>query len=74
MLKARETEIACIVAVGEDGRIFPPCGRCRELIRQVAAGNWTTEVIVARDKIVSLADLMPFSEASEAAPSGPPAL
>jgi len=60
MLKARETAIASIVAVDENGEIMPPCGRCRELIRQVAPANWQTQVIVARDQIVPLSDLMPF--------------
>jgi cytidine deaminase len=64
MLKARETQIAGIVAVNGRGEIYPPCGRCRELIRQVAPGNWETGVVVARDRIVSLAELMPFCEAS----------
>src|SRR5262245_29793038 len=35
MLKARESAIAMIVAVTSGGAIIPPCGRCRELIRQV---------------------------------------
>lgn len=61
MLKARETEIACIVAVNRDGEIFPPCGRCRELIRQIAQANWHSSVIVAPGKVAQLSELMPFS-------------
>jgi cytidine deaminase len=74
MLKARESEIVAIVAVSEDGRIFPPCGRCRELIRQISPRNWKTQVIVAHDRIVSLADLMPFSEATGPVTANPSSL
>lgn len=67
MLKSRQTKIIAIVAVNEDGKIMPPCGRCRELIRQVDPENWTTEVVVGEDKVVTLAELMPYGEACEAA-------
>ena len=59
MLKARESEIATIVAVcGSD--IVPPCGRCRELIRQINAANTTTRVIVAPGRVATLSELLPF--------------
>jgi cytidine deaminase len=64
MLKARETRIKAIVAVYEDGTVLPPCGRCRELIRQVDPANWDTEVIVSDDQIVTLGSLLPFSAPS----------
>ena len=69
MLKARQTRIAGIVAVNGVGDVYAPCGRCRELIRQVAPENWNASVIVARGKVVSLADLMPFSAATDAVPA-----
>jgi cytidine deaminase len=69
MLKARETRIKAIVAVYEDGTVLPPCGRCRELIRQVDPGNWHTEVIVSDDQIVTLGSLLPFSTPSNRASS-----
>jgi len=34
---------------------------CRELIRQVDAGNWSTSVIVAENTVVKLAELLPFA-------------
>jgi cytidine deaminase len=59
MLKARESEIDTIVAVC--GRVIvPPCGRCRELIRQVNSANSRTRVIVAPGKVVTLSELLPF--------------
>jgi cytidine deaminase len=61
MLKHRQTRIIAIVAVDADGAVRPPCGRCRELIRQVDAGNWNTSVIVAENTVVKLAELLPFA-------------
>ncbi len=59
MLKARESEIRTIVAVCE-GRVVPPCGRCRELIRLVNGANVRTRVLVARDRAMTLAELLPL--------------
>lgn len=58
MLKHRETHIAEIVAVGEEG-IRPPCGRCRELMLQVAPANANTRVAVADGQTVALRELLP---------------
>jgi cytidine deaminase len=58
MLKHRETRIAEIVAVGNDG-IRPPCGRCRELMRQVSPANADTLVAIAEDRSVPLRALLP---------------
>jgi cytidine deaminase len=58
MLKARETEIAMIVAVGEDV-ILPPCGRCRELMAQVNILNLNTQVILPGGRIRPLRELLP---------------
>ena len=62
MLKARESAIETIVAVAASG-IYPPCGRCRELIRQVNPANSTTRVIIGNGTVVSLSDLLPFASA-----------
>ncbi|MCX6048545.1 MAG: cytidine deaminase [Chloroflexi bacterium] len=58
MLKARETAIEIIVAVGE-GVILPPCGRCRELLAQVDASNLGTQVILPGKRILPLRELLP---------------
>ncbi|MQX16753.1 cytidine deaminase [Sinorhizobium terangae] len=65
MLKHRETRIAGIVAVSCHGTIFPPCGRCRELIRQVDPANWHTRVLVAEGVVLPLCELLPYGKASE---------
>ena len=66
MVTAREYEISRIVAVwrDDDGRrsVLPPCGRCREFIRQIHDRNITTEVVLGRDRTMPLAALLPAHE------------
>ncbi|GAA2403064.1 cytidine deaminase [Streptomyces glaucosporus] len=66
MVTAREYRIAKIVAVwrNEEGalHVLPPCGRCREFIRQVDPGNLDTEVVLGMRNSVTLRDLLPFNE------------
>ena len=59
MLKARESEIALVVAVNSAGIAGAPCGRCRELMWQLSPGNRETRVIVAPGHTVTLAELLP---------------
>jgi len=60
MITHGEQSISRIVAVLGDGKVLPPCGRCREFMRQVDLSNMDrTEVLLGRDKIVKLRDLMP---------------
>lgn len=60
MLKHRVTRIRAIVASNEDGRILPPCGRCRELMFQVDHGNLDADVLIAADRTVKLRELLPY--------------
>ena len=60
MITHGEQSIRRIVAVLGDGRVLPPCGRCRELMRQIDGSNMEqTEVLLGRDKLVRLRDLLP---------------
>ena len=60
MITHGEQSIRRIVAVLGDGTVLPPCGRCREFMRQVDGGNLShTEVLLGRDKVVKLRDLLP---------------
>jgi cytidine deaminase len=60
MVTHGEQSIGRIVAVLGDGTVLPPCGRCREFMRQVDAGNMDyTEVLLGRDRAVKLRDLLP---------------
>jgi cytidine deaminase len=66
MVTAGEYKIRKIVAVWKDEQqhtyVLSPCGRCREFIRQVHEDNLETEVILGRDKVVRLADLLPYHD------------
>ncbi|WMM33217.1 cytidine deaminase family protein [Shouchella clausii] len=61
MITAGESHIKKMIAVDWDGRILPPCGRCREFVSQMNDANSETQVMVAEDQIVSLQDLLPYS-------------
>jgi cytidine deaminase len=67
MVTAGEYRIAKIVAVWRDERdgklyVLPPCGRCREFIRQIDEGNLETEVVLAGAKTQKLKELLPYHE------------
>lgn len=59
MLKHNESEIEKIVAYSAKGKIYAPCGRCRELIRMVNLKNLDSKVMVSENKICLLKDLLP---------------
>jgi len=61
MITAGESRVLKVVAVDWDGRVLPPCGRCREFIRQIHPGNLQTEVLVKEGLVVTLRDLLPHS-------------
>src|SRR5438876_11660489 len=62
MLKARESEIDTIVAIC-GSEIVLPCGRCRELIRQINVANTRTRVIIAPGRVATLSELLPVDAA-----------
>jgi cytidine deaminase len=59
MLKDHETQIKVVVAVHHDGRIFPPCGRCREMMWQMDKRNRDALAILAPDLAKPLHELLP---------------
>ena len=59
MLKSRETQIVQILAVGEEGNVLPPCGRCREFMAQVDRRNLDALAAVSRFQAVPLKELLP---------------
>jgi cytidine deaminase len=59
MITAGESRILKMVAVGSEGRIFPPCGRCREFVSQLNDGNLDTEVMVAEGLVTTIRELLP---------------
>jgi cytidine deaminase len=60
LITAGESRILKMVAVNWDGRILPPCGRCREFISQLHPQNPEAEVMVGEEVIVPLRDLLPY--------------
>jgi cytidine deaminase len=66
MVTAGEYRIRQIVAVWKDETgttyVLPPCGRCRELMRQIDPSNLDAEVVLAADKAVKLRELLPYHE------------
>ncbi len=59
MVTAGEDRVEKIVAVGSQGNIMPPCGRCREFLMQL--GNPQALVLVAEGTAVPVGDLLPYS-------------
>lgn len=66
MVTAGEYRIAKIVAVWRDDEhqlyVLPPCGRCREFVRQVDPVNIDTEVVLGLGRTVPLRELLPAHE------------
>lgn len=60
MITAGETAIARVVAVSADGKVLPPCGRCRELMYEIDSTNLSdTEVVLGEGFTVKLIELLP---------------
>ena len=66
MVTAGEYQIAKIVAVWRDADgtlyVLPPCGRCREFMRQIDPASIDAEVATGRDSIRSLRQLLLLHE------------
>ena len=58
MITNGENRIKTIVATDGNGNVYSPCGRGREMIRQVNKENMDADVIL-KDKVVKLSDLLP---------------
>jgi cytidine deaminase len=59
MITAGENRVLKMIAVGWDGAILPPCGRCREFISQLHDDNLYTEVMVGEGLTLTLQELLP---------------
>jgi cytidine deaminase len=65
MVTPREYMIARIVAVWRDDEgvlhVVPPCGRCREFIRQIDPANLDTDVVLSQTNSATIRELLPHS-------------
>jgi cytidine deaminase len=59
MLKNHESRILYVVAVLWNGEVIPPCGRCREMMWQLNAANRDALVILGKDLVKPLHELLP---------------
>jgi len=60
MITSGENRIVKMIAVYKDGTIIPPCGRCREFICQIHDDNHKCEVMIKKDTVVIIDDLLPY--------------
>ncbi len=60
MVTAGESRILKIVAI-KGTEAIPPCGRCREFINQIHDDNINTEIMIGRNQVVTLKELLPFN-------------
>lgn len=67
MVSNGEKDIKTIVAVWYEKKknkfhgVIPPCGKCREMIKQTSKENLNTNVIISNSKKVKLKELLPYS-------------
>jgi len=67
MISNGEKDIKTIVAVWYEKKkkrfhgVIPPCGKCREMIKQTSKKNWGTGVIISNSKKLKLKELLPHS-------------
>lgn len=59
MLKSGERRVMQLVAVNTEGRIYPPCGKCREFLYQIDEGNLQTQIWLSSERCVPLSKLLP---------------
>ena len=66
MVTSGEYVIERIVAVGKDesgdAHIAPPCGRCRDFIRQIDERNLDARVILGPSESKPLRELLPYAD------------
>lgn len=60
MIAAGESRIVRMIAVYKDETIIPPCGRCIEFICQIHDDNHKCEVMIKKDIVVTIGDLLPY--------------
>lgn len=67
MITTGEYKVKTVTAVWYDTRddklyVLPPCGLCREFMRQVDPQNLETDIVLGPDNTTKLKDLLPYNE------------
>lgn len=66
MVTSGNYRMSKIVAVWRDSdnklHVVPPCGRCREFMRQIDESNLNADIVLGKDRSVKLRDLLPYSD------------
>ena len=67
MVTSGEYRIERVVAVWRDPKttklhVLPPCGHCRQFMRELDDANLATVVVLGPDKVRTLAELLPEHE------------
>jgi cytidine deaminase len=60
MLKCHESRIALVVAVNDEGKVLPPCGRCREMMWQLDPANKEALIVLGVELALPLLELLPY--------------
>jgi cytidine deaminase len=60
MIKDGETVIKRALVVDKFNHVFPPCGKCRELMSAISIENKDAEFYVSPTSMVTLRELLPY--------------
>lgn len=66
MVTHGENHIVKVVAVNWNGKILPPCGRCREFLNQLCDENTKALVKISEEKVMTLGELLPYDWRTQA--------
>jgi cytidine deaminase len=55
--KYGETRLDWAIAVNDSGKIYTPCGRCRDFMSQLDKGNRRTKIVLPQRKIKTLGEI-----------------
>ncbi|MDP9396691.1 MAG: cytidine deaminase [Actinomycetota bacterium] len=76
MVTAGQYRIASVVAVSQDEEgalyVLPPCGSCREFLRQLDPANLDATVLLGHGRALRLRDLLPEHEWPQPEAATPP--
>lgn len=65
MISNGEFDAQKIVTVDKNGTIMEPCGACREFMMQLSGAKGDIEVLINKNLVLTIKDLMPYQWQSE---------